>query len=353
MGSITLSGIRKFYGTTKAVDGVDLVIEQGELFFLLGPSGCGKTTLLRMIAGFIDPTEGRIDFEGRDVTFTPPNKRNTGMVFQSYALWPHMTVAENVAYGLVLRKLPADVRAAQVAEALTMVQMDEYAARKPNELSGGQQQRVALARALVVKPDVLLLDEPLSNLDAKLRLEMRTEIRRICKKSGITTVYVTHDQDEALSMADRIAVLKSGTVRQLGPPRDLYRKPATRFVAEFLGETNFVPAEVTEIKGDTAILRTSFGELSASVSADSVPAHGNVTCSIRPEAFVRANTPEAPNLIKGSIQDQVFLGDQAQHVVQVNDELSVRVLELNPGEAPASGEISLSIDPGDVIMLQD
>ena len=249
MGSITLSGIRKFYGTTKAVDGVDLVIEQGELFFLLGPSGCGKTTLLRMIAGFIDPTEGRIDFEGRDVTFTPPNKRNTGMVFQSYALWPHMTVAENVAYGLVLRKLPADVRAAQVAEALTMVQMDEYAARKPNELSGGQQQRVALARALVVKPDVLLLDEPLSNLDAKLRLEMRTEIRRICKKSGITTVYVTHDQDEALSMADRIAVLKSGSVRQLGPPRDLYRKPATRFVAEFLGETNFVPAEVTESKG--------------------------------------------------------------------------------------------------------
>ena len=370
MGSITLSGIHKSYGTTKAVNGVDLVIEQGELFFLLGPSGCGKTTLLRMIAGFIDPTEGRIAFDDRDVTYTAPNRRNTGMVFQSYALWPHMTVAENVAYGLVLRKLSADAREAQVAEALAMVQMDEYAARKPNELSGGQQQRVALARALVVKPDVLLLDEPLSNLDAKLRLEMRTEIRRICKKSGITTVYVTHDQDEALSMADRIAVLKSGTVRQLGPPRDLYRKPATRFVAEFLGETNFVPAEVVEIKGDMVYLRTSFGELAAAVPSGSTPKPGKVTCSIRPEAFSRVDRPTGDsdivessqstsvpssggNVLTGVVQDQIFLGDQAQHVVRINDDLSVRVLELNPREAPDSGEICLSIDPNDVVVMQD
>ena len=353
MGSITLSGIHKSYGTTKAVDGVDLVIEQGELFFLLGPSGCGKTTLLRMIAGFIDPTAGSIAFDDRDVTYTAPNRRNTGMVFQSYALWPHMTVAENVVYGLVLRKLPPEVRDAQVAEALAMVQMDEYAQRKPNELSGGQQQRVALARALVVKPDVLLLDEPLSNLDAKLRLEMRTEIRRICKKSGITTVYVTHDQDEALSMADRIAVLKSGTVRQLGPPRDLYRKPATRFVAEFLGETNFVQAEVLENKGNTVTLQTSFGQLHAMVSGDSAPQHGNVTCSIRPEAFSRVDSSSGSNVLAGSIEEQIFLGDQAQHVVRINDELSVRVLELNPREAPSSGEIYLKVDPSDITVLQD
>ncbi|MDP1662017.1 MAG: ABC transporter ATP-binding protein, partial [Phycisphaerales bacterium] len=234
-----------------AVDGVSLVVQPGELFFLLGPSGCGKTTLLRMIAGFIDPTGGTIAFTDdkggrRDVTHLPPNKRNTGMVFQSYALWPHMSVFDNVAFGLSVRKIDKAQTRLRVMEALSMVQMESLAQRKPNALSGGQQQRVALARALVIRPDVLLLDEPLSNLDAKLRTELRSEIRRICKQAGITGVYVTHDQKEALSMADRCAVMRSGRIVQIGTPHELYHRPASRFVAEFLGETNFIDAKLIE-----------------------------------------------------------------------------------------------------------
>ena len=353
MGSITLSNIHKSYGTTKAVDGVDLTIEQGELFFLLGPSGCGKTTLLRMIAGFIDPTEGRIAFDGTDVTHMPPNRRNTGMVFQSYALWPHMTVAENVAYGLVLRKQPPATRTANIEAALEMVQMEDYAQRKPNELSGGQQQRVALARALVVEPDVLLLDEPLSNLDAKLRLEMRVEIRRICKKSGITTVYVTHDQDEALSMADRIAVLKSGTVRQLGPPRELYRRPATRFVAEFLGETNFIKSQVDSRKGDTVTLKTASGPLQATWDGVELADGASVVCSVRPEAFRLAGSTDEVNLLDGTVAEQIFLGDQAQNVVELRDGSTVRMLELNPGDSSSNSSRRLCVDPDDIVILHD
>ena len=219
---ITIRDLRKVFGKTVAVDQINLDIKAGDLFFLLGPSGCGKTTLLRMIAGFTDPTGGSIRFGDRDVTHTPPNKRNTGMVFQGYALWPHMTVEQNVAFGLGVRKVPTAEKSRRVAEALRAVRMEQYALRKPNELSGGQQQRVALARALVIEPTVLLLDEPLSNLDAKLRLEMRSEIKRICKQAKITGIYVTHDQKEALSMADAVAVLNQGLVVQTGGPRDLY-----------------------------------------------------------------------------------------------------------------------------------
>ncbi|MBN8645680.1 MAG: ABC transporter ATP-binding protein, partial [Planctomycetes bacterium] len=253
--TITISELSKHYkaflgsGVTRAVDRVSLTINAGDLFFLLGPSGCGKTTLLRMIAGFIDPTSGSIRFNGQDVTHTPPAKRNTGMVFQSYALWPHMSVLQNVEFGVKVRKVPRDERAARAMEALKSVRMDPYAQRKPNQLSGGQQQRVALARALVVRPSVLLLDEPLSNLDAKLRLEMRHEIRRICKETGITTVYVTHDQKEALSMADGIAVLDMGVIAQTGTPKGLYDRPGSRFVADFLGETNFIEATVEGVEG--------------------------------------------------------------------------------------------------------
>ena len=243
MTAIHLRKLVKKYGDTTAVDGIDLDINAGELFFLLGPSGCGKTTLLRMLAGFIDPTAGVVMFGDKDVTLTPPNKRNTGMVFQSYALWPHMTVAENVAYGLKIRKHTPVNQRKKALEALAKVHMEHLADRKPNELSGGQQQRVALARAIVVEPEVLLLDEPLSNLDAKLRLEMRSEIRRICTSLGITTVYVTHDQKEALSIADRMAILKDGQVQQVGTPTEIYREPISQFVAEFIGETNFVPAD--------------------------------------------------------------------------------------------------------------
>ncbi|HOK78989.1 MAG TPA: ABC transporter ATP-binding protein, partial [Verrucomicrobiota bacterium] len=232
---ISLRGISKRFGNLKALECVSLDVADRELFFLLGPSGCGKTTLLRIVAGFTQPDAGEVWFGDRCLNGVPPHKRNTGMVFQNYALWPHMTVAENVAYGLEVRGFKRDERDRLVNEALQTVRLESVADRRPSELSGGQQQRVALARALVIRPDVLLLDEPLSNLDARLRLELREEIRRIHDQTHITTLYVTHDQKESLSMADRIAVMRSGMVEQVGAPRAVYSKPATRFVADFIG----------------------------------------------------------------------------------------------------------------------
>ena len=294
-------------GLTRAVDDVSIDIDSGELFFLLGPSGCGKTTLLRMIAGFIDPTAGTIRFGERDVTHLPPNQRNTGMVFQSYALWPHMTVEANVAFGLDVRKTPAAEAAKRVSDALEAVQMSQYSKRKPNQLSGGQQQRIALARALVIRPDVLLLDEPLSNLDAKLRLELRSEIRRICKKSGITTVYVTHDQKEALSMADRVAILRAGRLEQVGPPEDLYRRPRGQFVAEFLGETNILPGRVIELQASIATLETSIGRVTGTIAPGAQFKVGDLaTLSIRPESIVLQ--PGGT----GEVLDSVYLGEVEQ-----------------------------------------
>src|SRR5450432_1287371 len=241
MISIQVKKLSKHFGTVTALHGLDLLINPGELFFLLGPSGCGKTTLLRCMAGFYIPEEGRIFFGDEDVTQLAPHKRNTGMMFQSYALWPHLTVAENVAFGLEERKVAKGEIKRRVGEALESVHMGSYGDRKPNQLSGGQQQRVALARALVIRPRCLLLDEPLSNLDAKLRLEMRTEIRRVCKEFKLTTVYVTHDQKEALSIADRMAILESGHILQVGTPRDVYKRPQCKVVANFIGETDFIP----------------------------------------------------------------------------------------------------------------
>src|SRR6059058_5957216 len=241
---VSIRNLIKRFGKTAVLQDISLEIASQELFFLLGPSGCGKTTLLRLIAGFYQPDAGQLFFGDKPMSGVPPHRRNAGMVFQNYALWPHLTVAENVAYGLEVRAVSASEKKQRVAEALGIVQMEKYADRAPNELSGGQQQRVALARALVIKPDVLLLDEPLSNLDARLRLEMREEIRRIHAQTKITTIYVTHDQKEALSLADRIAVMRQGQIEQIGAPRSLYRAPANRFVADFIGETNWLPAEV-------------------------------------------------------------------------------------------------------------
>ncbi len=238
MTRLVLQGLRRMYGATVAVDRVDLEVEQGELVALLGPSGCGKTTTLRMVAGFITPTAGRVLIGGVDVTQTPPYGRDTGMVFQGYALFPHMTVSENVGFGLEMRRVAKDERARRVAEALRLVRLDGYGDRRPAQLSGGQQQRVALARALVVNPGVFLLDEPLSNLDARLRAEVRVEIRSLQQRLGLTTLFVTHDQEEALTMADRLVVMDRGRVRQMGTPEELYERPADLFVAGFLGRCN-------------------------------------------------------------------------------------------------------------------
>jgi len=335
-----------------AVDGVSLRVEPGELFFLLGPSGCGKTTLLRMIAGFIDPSGGSIHFEEgatrRDVTHLAPEKRNTGMVFQSYALWPHMTVEQNVAFGLTVRKVGQDERRTRVMEALSQVRMETYADRKPTQLSGGQQQRVALARALVVRPSVLLLDEPLSNLDAKLRLELRSEIRRVCKGAGITTVYVTHDQKEALSMADRIAVMRSGRVVQMGTPSQLYRAPHSRFVAEFLGETNVLKGEVLERAAGSVRLRTALGEHRI---ATETALSGEVCVSVRPESVRVSDSGEG---VRGRIRDIVYLGDIAQYDIEIGG-AHVRSAVLNPrdgGNPPTAMDgVVVSVDARDIAVI--
>ena len=367
--AITISKLVKQYapGSAPAVDGVDLAIGPGDLFFLLGPSGCGKTTLLRMIAGFIEPTAGSIAFtladgRQRDVTFLPPNQRNTGMVFQSYALWPHMTVAQNVAFGLEIRKVSKDEMDRRVLEALRTVQMDHLAQRKPNALSGGQQQRVALARALVIRPDVLLLDEPLSNLDAKLRNELRSEIRRICKDSGITTVYVTHDQKEALSMADQVAIMSAGRLVQLGPPADLYRRPASKFVAEFLGETNFLPGQVIDSGNGRTKIRTAAGEL---LSAHPVPASaagGSVLVSLRPEALIPV--PDGAASLRGRVIESQYLGEIAQQIVELkpiagaapaspaqSQRLKLSLLNPAPDMATAGHDIALAVRPEDVVLI--
>ena len=358
---ITISALTKRFDATVAVDAVTLTVERGEMFFLLGPSGCGKTTLLRMLAGFTEPTEGTIRFGEREVTALPPEKRNAGMVFQSYALWPHMTVAENVEFGLKARRAPRDERRRRVEEALALVHMTGYAARRPGQLSGGQQQRVALARALAVRPDVLLLDEPLSNLDAKLRGEMREEIRQVCTKTGVTTVYVTHDQKEALSMADRLAVMSAGRTLQVGTPREVYERPVSAFVAEFMGPANFLRGRVVGEENGRTVIETSAGRLRAGAWAAGA-AGGEVRAMIRPESFRVVSRDEARsgNVVAGVVRESVYFGEMAQHTVRLgetsaraNDQAGeVRVYEPSPiGAVKPGATITLSIDPERIGLL--
>ncbi len=350
MISLTIENLTKRFGDTTALNAVNLHIEAGEIFFLLGPSGCGKTTLLRSIAGFYTPEQGRIRFGDEDVTHVPPHLRNTGMMFQSYALWPHMTVAKNVAFGLEERKVtPAEIKT-RVHEALATVKMDHLAERKINQLSGGQQQRVALARALVIRPRCLLLDEPLSNLDTKLRIEMRGEIRRICKEFGLTAIYVTHDQKEACSIADRMAVLEAGHIRQHGPPAEVYRSPHTRFVADFMGETNFI--ESRALTADR--VETALGIFEGRATGGWQPAPGDAcVLSIRPEALRLSTAPPNGNHIRGSLKDRVYLGEMAQYQFAA-DGRTLKIYELNPRFVDASSERELfaSADPEDVIILR-
>ncbi|MDD5707516.1 MAG: ABC transporter ATP-binding protein [Kiritimatiellae bacterium] len=335
--AVHITELSKRFGKLAAVDRVSVAIEPGELFFLLGPSGCGKTTLLRCVAGFHQPESGHIHIGDREVTDLPPHRRDTGMVFQSYALWPHLSVAENVAFGLRMRRVPRPEIGRRVDEALARVHMSDRANAKPNQLSGGQQQRVALARALVIEPQCLLLDEPLSNLDAKLRLEMRVEIRRICKQAGLTAIYVTHDQKEALSVADRLAVMQSGRIEQIGTPMEVYRRPANRFVAGFIGEGNFLEGHVAAATGSRLLVETAIGRLEA-LSPVHAPAAGSaVTVCIRPEA-VRLDAPPggAVNVLDGRLRHTVYQGEVAQHEFAVPggaEEVTLKVFELNPTAA--------------------
>ncbi|MBV8426905.1 MAG: ABC transporter ATP-binding protein, partial [Hyphomicrobiales bacterium] len=280
MANITLQQVNRSFGSVHAVDNISLTIADGEFFTLLGPSGCGKTTLLRMVAGFADLETGEIRFGGRRIDTLPAHRRNTGMVFQNYAIFPNLKVGENVAYGLRARKVPGPKIAERVASALRLVKLAEHGDRWPHQLSGGQLQRVAIARALVIEPEVLLLDEPLSNLDAQLRVEMRGEIRQLQQSLGITAIYVTHDQEEALAISDRIAVMRQGRLEQIGAPDDIYRRPATPFVAEFMGTTNLLmgtlAAQGTRIK----VGETEFG-----VPRLEAPDGTNVSFSLRPEAL--------------------------------------------------------------------
>ncbi|MEM7516007.1 MAG: ABC transporter ATP-binding protein, partial [Planctomycetota bacterium] len=338
------------------VDHLDLDIEAGELFFLLGPSGCGKTTLLRTIAGFHLPDSGSVFFDQDEVTNTPPHRRDTAMMFQSYALWPHLNVFKNVAFGLEERKVrKAEIRQ-RVDEALEMVKMGGLGTRKINQLSGGQQQRVALARALVVRPRCLMLDEPLSNLDAKLRIEMRSEIRRICKEFGLTAIYVTHDQKEALSIADRLAILDAGKIAQIGTPEEVYRRPTSALVAGFIGETNLIEGEVAFISGENVYVNTAVGVLAGRpADPDRTPAvDETTTVSIRPECLSLQESPPAQNAIQGRLTESVYLGEVAQYSLIVEGlSAPLRLSELNPRRVVRDTEKTLfaSAKPEDVTLL--
>jgi iron(III) transport system ATP-binding protein len=353
MTSVQLEHIGKRFGSTVALDGIDLQIVPGELFFLLGPSGCGKSTLLRIVAGLLEPTTGRILFGDRDVTRLGTERRSAVMCFQNYALWPHMTVRENVAFGPSLQSGPDNDRRQRVDQVLRLVQLDRFADRKPNALSGGQQQRAALARALAVQPKCLLLDEPLSNLDAKLRLEMRGEIRRICKSSGCTTLYVTHDQKEALSIADRIVLLKDGRIAQIGSPTELYYKPRTSFVADFIGQTNLLTGSILAETPEATTVRTPVGTLRGKPCPDaSQPA---VTVSIRPERIriLGPNSPQSPdaNHLPAKMVESTFLGEASEHAVEI-DGHRLRV-NCSPPLLDVQGEIVLEFDIRDCLVLPE
>ncbi len=330
---VRLEGVGKRFGETWAVRGVSLHIRAGEFYTFLGPSGCGKTTLLRMIAGFAFPDEGSVWLDAEVVNTLPPWKRGVGMVFQSYAIWPHMTVFENVAFGLRERREPREEIARRVREALRMVNLEGMERRRPSQLSGGQQQRVALARTLVIQPRVLLLDEPLSNLDARLRAQMRIELLKLQRDLGITTIYVTHDQEEALALSTRVAVMSAGTVVQEGTPREIYEAPQERFVAEFVGAANLLAGQVRQAAGDTLAVMTDLGvEVQAPRPATDTSASDRILLTIRPEAMdlVPPDEPiDGRNRLEGKVVASAFQGAAIQYEVEVGGML-LRASVTNP-----------------------
>ncbi len=350
---------KRFPGGVVAVDNINLDIAQNEFFALLGPSGCGKTTLLRMISGLETPTEGEVVIGGENMALTPPNKRPTNMVFQSYAVFPHMTVRDNVAYGLRVTGVPEDEVKKRTAEALEMVKLPHLADRKPDQMSGGQRQRVALARALVKRPKVLLLDEPLSALDAKLRDDMRMELTRLQQTVGITFIIVTHDQDEALSMATRIAVMDKGAVQQIATPSELYEHPRTRFVADFIGKVNLLEAAVKGKKAKSLSLEAK-GIGKFDMNFDKA-AGSAVTIALRPEKL--SLTKEKPTAkgeiaMSGVVKDVAYYGDTSQVIVTLADHTDLEVSVQNDSRLGGSGvktgqKIWASFNPDDAIVLTE
>lgn len=342
--TITIKDLVKKYGDTTVIPELSLEIKKGEFFTLLGPSGCGKTTLLRMIAGFNSIEGGTINFNERVINQVEPGKRNIGMVFQSYAIFPHLTVKGNIAFGLENRKLSKAEINSKVEDILKVVQIEQYKDRMPKNLSGGQQQRVALARAIVIRPDVLLMDEPLSNLDAKLRVDMRNAIKDIQREVGITTVYVTHDQEEAMAVSDRIAVMKSGVIQHLGTPQEIYQRPANVFVATFIGRTNIIEGSVTRQGSSYNVhFDSSYSEELSNIQlpASNKQAEVNVKISVRPEEFI---ITEEQTGMKATIVHSVFLGQNTHYFVDLESGQRVEITQ--------ESKTAQILEPGQIIYLK-
>ena len=368
---LEIQGVKKSFGDTTAIEKIDLSVKKGEFLSLLGPSGCGKTTLLRMIAGFETPTAGHIYLGGKDLVGRPPHKRPVNTVFQSYLLFPHMNIADNIAYGLKQAKVPKPEIAERVREVLALIQMEDFAGRKPEQLSGGQQQRIALARALVNRPQVLLLDEPMSALDRKLREEMQLELKRLHTTLDTTFVFVTHDQDEALAMSDRIVVMYDGVVQQIGSGEDIYANPSNRFVAGFIGKQNFIPVTVTEIdesgatlRSDNSMMRTAHLEAKAATantaaSTTALAKGDRVRAAIRPERMAVSPADDSagsrPNTAKGTVISSSFLGDVVQYMIRAgtNNELLARVPAAQARLFEHGEDVALSWDEDAVAVFSD
>lgn len=359
-GRVTAANLAKHFGSVRAVEGLSFSIKDGEFFTFLGPSGCGKTTTLRMLAGFHKPTSGRIEINDQDITKDPPYRRDVGMVFQSYALFPHKTVGENVGFGLKMEGMATEKRNAKIGEALEMVDLNGYRDRQPADLSGGQQQRVALARALVIEPDVLLLDEPLANLDLKLRQQMRFELKRIQDDLGITTVYVTHDQQEALSMSDRVMVMNNGRAEQIAAPEELYHEPTNEFVANFIGETNLLTGKIDSYDQNNDLARVSVSSIGTEFNASTKLANGSlnegkqVKLNLRPEDISISESTNGSG-IAGTIAARTFHGQVTTYLIEVGEE-EIRVDQFGQEDSGGFGqgkEVEVTWGQADCMVLGD
>ena len=337
---VSIVNVEKIYGENHVVKNMNMNIAEGEFLTLLGPSGCGKTTTLRMISGFEMPSSGTIKVQDERVDKKEPYQRDVNTVFQNYALFPNMNVYDNVAYGLRVKKVPKDEIRKRVAEALKMVQLEGFEKRKTTQMSGGQKQRVAIARAIINRPKVLLLDEPLGALDLKLRKQMQIDLKRLQKKLGITFVYVTHDQEEALTMSDRIAVINEGRIEQIDTPREIYEHPKTKFVANFIGETNLLDAMVLEMDEDKAVIGTEVGKATVSIDPKKkIKVNDGVTVSVRPEHMKFSRTPVDGFTIKGVVKEQIFVGNLIKMMINLNDGTEIRINRFEEGELAEIGEL--------------